>query len=39
LLLSVPEAQRGSLVVAFKKTAGEALGMPKGHFNLVLRKV
>jgi len=39
LLLSVPEAQRGSLVVAFNKIAGEASGIPKGQFNLVLRKV
>ncbi|MGQ0800711.1 MAG: dioxygenase family protein [Pseudomarimonas sp.] len=39
LLLAVPEAERESLVVAFRSDPGEKDGVPKGEFKLVLRKV
>ena len=38
LLLAVPEAERGSLVVGFKSGVNDSLGVPKGEFTLVLRK-
>lgn len=38
LLLAVPEAERGRLVVDFKSDMNDSLGVPKGEFTLVLRK-